>query len=232
MRETSFQIGQIPALLCGDEADKVYLFVHGRHGCKEEGRAFAEAVGPLGWQVLAIDLPEHGERTGETGFDPWHAVPELQAVMAWARERWPRTALRATSLGAWFSMLAFAAEPPEKSLFVSPVLDMERLIWRMMQWAGVTEAELEARREIETSFGETLSWRYYQYAKSRPITFWPSPTAILYADGDTLTERREAESFAARFHCELTVMEGGEHWFHTPEQLEVLRRWTEANAGI
>lgn len=84
MRETSFQIGQIPALLCGDEADKVYLFVHGRHGCKEEGRAFAEAVGPLGWQVLAIDLPEHGERTGETGFDPWHAVPELQAVMAWA----------------------------------------------------------------------------------------------------------------------------------------------------
>lgn len=65
MRETSFQIGQIPALLCGDEADKVYLFVHGRHGCKEEGRAFAEAVGPLGWQVLAIDLPEHGERTGQ-----------------------------------------------------------------------------------------------------------------------------------------------------------------------
>ena len=38
-----------------------------------------------------------------------------------------------------------------------------------------------------------------------------------------------AEAFAARFHAGLTVMEGGEHWFHTPAQMEVLRRWTLTN---
>ena len=27
----------------------------------------------------------------------------------------------------------------------------------------------------------------------------------------------------------LTVMEEGEHWFHTPEQLAVLDRWTAEN---
>lgn len=232
MKEAVFQIGHIPALLLGDAADSVYLFVHGKHGYKEEARDFAEIACPLGWQVLAMDLPEHGERRGGLElFDPWHAVPELQTVMAYAHARWTRTALRATSLGAWFSMLAFAQEPPEKSLFVSPVLDMEGLIQTMMRWAGVTEAELEARQEIGTAFGETLSWRYYQYAKAHPIRVWPSSTAILYAGGDTLTGRREVEAFSDRFRCTLTVMENGEHWFHTPEQLSVLRRWTEANVG-
>lgn len=225
MKEAVFNIGQIPALLCGAEAERAYLFVHGRHGCKEEARDFAEIVCPNGWQVLSIDMPEHGARRGEAGtFDPWHAVPELRAVMAWARRRWRAVSLRATSIGAWFSMLAFAPEPPERSLFVSPVLDMAALIRTMMGWAGVTEAELEDRGEIPTDFGETLSWRYYQYAKAHPIQRWSGPTAILYAGGDTLTSRETVDAFAARFGCGLTVMEDGEHWFHTEEQLAVLRR--------
>ncbi len=33
-------------------------------------------------------------------------------------------------------MQAFAGEPFEKALFVSPVLDMEQLIRNMMLWAG------------------------------------------------------------------------------------------------
>ena len=101
MKETVFQIGQIPAVLYGEEADKVYLFVHGKCGYKEEAEDFAETVCPRGWQVLGIDLPEHGSRKGETdAFDPWHAVPELQTVMVYAREHWSRIALRANSIGA------------------------------------------------------------------------------------------------------------------------------------
>lgn len=227
MKEAVYNIGQIPALLCGSEADRAYLFVHGKHGCKEEAREFAGAVCPKGWQVLSVDMPEHGARKGGAGtFDPWHAVPELQAVMAHARMRWKRVALRATSIGAWFSMLAFGMEPPERSLFVSPVLDMAGLIRTMMGWAGVTEAELEERGEIGTAFGETLSWRYYQYAKAHPVEAWSSPTAILYAGGDGLTSRRTVDAFAARFGCDLTVLENGEHWFHTAEQLAFLRQWT------
>ena len=230
MKETVIQIGQIPAVLYGENADKVYLFVHGKCGYKEEAQDFAEIVCPSGWQVLGIDLPEHGSRKGETGaFDPWHVVPELQTVREYARTHWNRIALRANSIGAWFSMLAFQEEPLEQCLFVSPILDMGQLIGRMMQWAGVTEAELEARETIETSFGETLSWRYYQYAKAHPIESWPWPTAILYAGQDNLTPRQEVDGFVERFSCDLTVMEDGEHWFHTPEQLEVLHRWERTN---
>ena len=197
-------------------------------GNKTEAEPFAALTGA---QVLAIDLPGHGERKDMAGFNPWTAAPELRTVMDYMRTRWRAISLRANSIGAWFSMLAFQSEPLENALFVSPILDMEQLIGRMMQWAGVIEAELEARETIETSFGETLSWRYYQYAKAHPIGSWPWPTAILYAGQDNLTPRQEVDGFVERFSCDLTVMEDGEHWFHTPEQLEVLHRWEQSHTA-
>ena len=230
MQEQNIQIGRIPAVVYGTGSENVWLFIHGKQGCKEEGASFAETACANGWQVISIDLPEHGERRGGAEeLVPWTVVPELRSVMEYIRKRWRRTALRATSIGAWFALLAFGDAPPEQALLVSPVLDMEALIRRMMDWAGVTEAELEARRTIPTAFGETLSWDYWQYVRAHPIQSWDCPTAILYAVGDALTERETLEDFAARFGCALTVYEEGEHWFHTPEQLDVLRRWTLTN---
>lgn len=46
--------------MLGDESDKVYLFIHGQNGSKEEAISFAEIATSKGWQVLGIDLPEHG----------------------------------------------------------------------------------------------------------------------------------------------------------------------------
>ena len=228
MEEVLLKIAHIPAILYGEKKDTIFLFVHGKCGCKEEAKDFARIVCPMGWQVLGIDLPEHGCRKGEVGgFDPWHVVPELQAVLAYAREHWGQIALRANSIGAWFSMLAFQVEPLEQALFVSPILDMEQLIGRMMQWAGVTEEALEDRKIVETSFGETLSWAYYQYTKAHPIASWSVPTAILYGAQDNLTPRQEAEQHAERYNCDLTIADGAEHWFHTTEQLTVLSEWTQ-----
>ena len=115
----------------------------------------------------------------------------------------------------------------EKSLFVSPILDMEKLIRDMMGWAGVTQEQLLEAGEIPTAFGETLSWEYLTYAAENQITKWDSPTAILYAGQDHLTARETVEEFARRFGCSVTVMENGEHWFHTEEQLAVLDTWLQ-----
>ena len=225
MREEFLRFARLPAVLYGGEAPGVWLCLHGKNGCKEESAAFAEVVCPKGWQVLAVDLPEHGARRAESGFDPWHAVPELRALLSAIRRRWDRAALRAVSLGAYFSLLAFRGERLDKALFVSPVVDMEALILEMMGWAGVREEELRRAGELPTDFGETLSWRYLQYARAHPPAGWETPTEILYAGGDHLVRREAVEDFARRFACGLTVMEAGEHWFHTPEQLAVLRAW-------
>lgn len=124
-------------------------------------------------------------------------------------------------------MLSFRDEELERSLFVSPILDMNQLISNMMLRANVSETRLERERIIPTSSGQTLSWEYLLYAQEHPITGWKVPTKILYGEHDDLTERGVVENFVQRFDCNLTVMENGEHWFHTPEQLEVLHGWVK-----
>jgi uncharacterized protein len=226
MKKEYLQIGGVPSILWGDASDRLYLYVHGMGGRKEEAETFAGMAGNQGWQVLSIDLPEHGERQAETGsFDPWHAVPELRRVMTYARSNWSRAALFANSIGAWFSMLSFAGEPLEHCLFVSPILDMHALIQNMMRWSGVTEERLEKEKIIPSGSGQPLSWDYLCYVREHPITVWNPPTKILYAGQDNLTDRQTVDDFVKRFGCSLTVMDEGEHWFHTPEQLEVLNDW-------
>lgn len=233
MREERFTIKNIPAVVYGEASKRAYLFVHGQSGCKEEGAAFADLACPAGYQVLAVDLPGHGERRGETsGFDPWTAAPELRAVFAYMRSRWDKLSLRANSIGAHFAMLALDGERLDRALFVSPIVDMERLILDMMGWAGVTEAQLRERGEIATDFGQTLSWNYLTWERAHPIESWERPTAILYAGRDNMTSRETIERFSSAHAAALTVMESGEHWFHTPEQLDTLRTWERENLGL
>ena len=231
MKTTSLTLPgrEIPLLLYGEPSDRVWLYIHGKLGCKEEAEPFSELACARGAQVLAMDLPRHGVRRNSIqDFVPWDAVPEVAALLAWARDRWPQVSLRAVSLGAWFSLLACGGGTLDQALLVSPVLDMEQLITAMMGWAGVTAAQLEAAGELPTDFGETLSWRYLQYARAHPVTRWEVPTAILYGGRDHLTSRETVTAFARRFGCRLTVLEEGEHWLHTPSELAALRGWEAA----
>lgn len=228
MKEERFTIQNIPSILYGDSSENLFLHIHGKMGCKEEAGRFANIVCPEGYQVLSMDLPGHGERADEMErFVPWEVVPELQAVYGFARQRWEKISLYANSIGAYFSLLAYREAKLEKSLFVSPILDMDKLIRDMMGWAGVTREQLQQTGEIPTAFGETLSWKYLTYAAENRITKWDSPTAILYAGQDHLTARQTVDDFAQQFGCTVTVMENGEHWFHTEEQLSVLDAWLQ-----
>lgn len=226
--EKKFYINNIPAILYGEPSQGVYLYIHGQHSCKEAATSFAEIVNAKGWQVLAIDLPEHGERKGEKNtFYAWNVVPELKELLDYARERWELIALRAHSIGAYFAMMSFQGELFENVQLVSPILDMQKLCEDMMKWASVTSEELEKEKFIQTDFGQVLCWEEYCYAREYPVTSWNPRTAILYGAKDNLTTKDTVEKFVLKFGCELSIMEDGEHWFHTPEQLAVLRDWTE-----
>lgn len=70
---------------------------------------------------------------------------------------------------------------------------------------------------------------YLTWERQHPIQTWSCPTAILYAGQDNMTSRQTVERFVTAYDAALTVMENGEHWFHTPEQLAVLRAWEQEN---
>ena len=54
---------------------------------------------------------------------------------------------------------------------------------------------------------------------------WKIPTRILYGEKDALTSMETIKAFAEKNNAELTVMPGGEHWFHTKEQMQFLDNW-------
>ena len=90
--------------------------------------------------------------------------------------------------------------------------------------------EQKVDQTVEKQDSEALDYRnlsntLLSFDKDWQHTKWDSPTAILYAGKDHLTVWETVDDFAQRFGCTVTVMENGEHWFHTEEQLAVLDAW-------
>jgi len=189
------------------------VYVHGKGGSAGEADHYA----PLfpGCEIVGFD---YRAKT------PWEARDEFPRFFEPLRSTCDSLTLIANSIGAFFSMSALNAKHVDRALFISPVADMEKLILNMMSWANVTENELRARKEIRTDFGETLSWDWLCDVRNHPLQ-WTVPTRILYGDRDNLTSPETMSAFAARINAPLTVMPGGEHWFHTPEQMRFLDKW-------
>ena len=192
---------------------QLIVYVHGRGGNAGE----AEHYRPLfpGCEVVGFDYRAQ---------TPWEAREEFPRFFDPLRTECGSLTLIANSIGAFFSMAALSGKQVDRALFISPVVDMEKLISGMMARAGITEEELRARREIPTGFGETLSWDWLLDVRRHPIR-WTVQTRILYGERDCLTAPETMSAFAARTGAQLTVMPGGEHWFHTPDQMAFLDRW-------
>ena len=231
MDTRSLTIRNIPALVWGAPSERAYLFVHGQCSCKEDAARFAAVAADKGYQTLSFDLPEHGERKTQPRPCTVHnGVEDLLAVIDYARQNWDAHGLFANSLGAYFSLVAWRDVRFENCLLSSPILDMQRLIENMMRWTGVTAEELEARGEIPTDFGETLSWDYYRYVRENPVERWDKPTAILYPELDALTERSVVDDFALRFGAQVEVVEGSQHYLQSEAELSILDTWMRKHA--
>ena len=189
------------------------IYVHGKGGNAEESThyqtLFAES------DVIGFDYKSQ---------NPWEAKEEFSCFYDLHIKGYDSVILIANSIGAFLSMNALPEKRIEKAYFISPIVNMEKLIADMMMWAKVTEDELCSKKEIQTDFGETLSWEYLCYVKEHPIT-WTVPTHILYGENDNLTSYETILEFASQVNATLTVMKNGEHWFHTEEQMKFLDNW-------
>lgn len=222
----------IPAMIWGEKSEKILLAVHGNMSNKEDTviRLLAEAAAQYGYQTISFDLPEHGERIADgPPCKVQYCVQDLRKIMDYARSHWSQVSLFACSMGAYFSLLEYQNEPLNQSLFLSPVVDMQRIISNLMTWFDVSEEQLKSRQEIQTPIGQTLYWDYYCYVREHPIQKWDSKTFILYGENDNLCERETIDSFVHRFGCQLTVVESGEHYFHTQQQLADFSAWVKQN---
>lgn len=193
------------------------LYVHGKGGSAGESQRY---------KSLFPDADVFGlEYRSDT---PWEAGEEIRTAVKDLKKTYETLTLIGNSVGAYFCLCAGIGSHVGKAYFISPVVDMERLIRGMMDLANVTEARLQAEGVVPTPFGEPLSWEYLTYVRAHPVR-WNAPTRILYGENDALISRDAVEAFAKKHGAALTVMPGGEHWFHTDGQLRFLDAWIRRN---
>ena len=196
----------------------VIVYVHGKGGNAEEANYYRKFFND-DFDIIGFDYKSD---------NPWDARSEFSDYFDSIIPEYNKTILIANSIGAYFSLISLADKKIEKAMLISPIVDMERLILDMMTWANVSEEELSIKKEIETPFGETLSWEYLSYVRKNPI-HWNIPTGILYAEKDNMTSISTIIDFFKKINANITVMPGGEHWFHTKEQMDFLDNWVKSN---
>lgn len=192
---------------------RLVIYVHGKGGNAEESThyqpLFAES------DVIGFDYKSQ---------NPWEAKSKFSCFYDLHSKGYDSVILIANSIGAFLSMNALPDKRIKKAYFISPIVNMEKLIADMMMWSNVTEDDLKSKKEIQTDFGETLSWYYLCYVREYPIV-WTVPTHILYGENDNLTSYETISEFSSHVNATLTVMKNGEHWFHTEEQMKFLDNW-------
>jgi hydrolase len=187
---------------------KVIVYVHGKGGSAQEANYYRKFFDD-NFDIIGFDYKS------ET---PWDAKVEFSNYFDLIIPKYNKTLLIANSIGAYFSLISLADKKIEKAMLISPIVDMERLILDMLNRENISEEELRLKKVIHTSFAETLSGEYLSFARSNPI-IWNIPSTILYGKNDNITSFKTIIDFSEKINADLTVMENGEHWFHTEEQM-------------
>ena len=189
------------------------IYIHGKYGTADEAEYYKKFFNKA--DVIGFEY---------TSEYPWDFQEEFSIFIDDIYTKYKKISIIANSIGAYFTMLSLTNKNIEKAFFISPIVDMEKLITDMMFLENITEKELYRKKEIKTSFGETLSWDYLTFVRKNPIE-WNIPTYILYGENDDLTSYETILNFTNKSKANLTIMKGGEHWFHTDEQMEFLNNW-------
>ena len=190
------------------------IYIHGKGGNADEAYYYKKFFSDE-YDVIGFDYKSEL---------PWEAEVEFPKFFDSLVPKYREISLIANSIGVYYSLLSLANKPIKKAMFISPIVDMEKLILNMMAELNISEEQLYKEKIITTSLNESLSWEYFSYARNHPIT-WNIPSHILYAGNDNITSLETMRNFANHIGASMTVMHNGEHWFHTEEQLAFLDNW-------
>lgn len=200
---------------------RLVIYIHGKGGNAKEAEHY-KSLFPEN-DVIGFDYQSQS---------PWEAKGEFSDFYDKVTKEYDSVIVIANSIGAFFAIVSLADKKIERAFFISPIVNMKKLIQNMMQWAGVTIEELQKKGEIPMDFGETLSWKYYSYVCTHDDIRWEIPTYILYGEKDNMTSRETITAFAKEMGASLTIMPDGEHWFHTEKQMGFLDKWiTDCDSG-
>lgn len=135
------------------------IYIHGKGGNSVEAEHYKKFFNDK-YKIIGFDYKSEF---------PWDAKIEFSNFFDTITRNCDDIYLIANSLGAYFSMLSLYDKKIKKAMFISPIVDMEKVILNMMSFLNISEEKLYREKEISTTSGETLSWEYLTYVRNNPI---------------------------------------------------------------
>ena len=102
---------------------RLVIYIHGKGGNEEEANHYPPLF--TGSDVIGFDY---------TSQNPWDAKNEFPGLFDSCSKAYDEVILIANSIGAFFAMSTLAEKNISKALFISPIVNMEKLIADMMQF--------------------------------------------------------------------------------------------------
>ena len=96
---------------------KAMLYIHGKGGSYLEAEAYKKNC--VGFDIIGVDNKD---------YFPWSVEKQIKTAYDKLHKKYKYIYLLANSIGAYFDMYALQNCQLAKALFISPILDTERLI--------------------------------------------------------------------------------------------------------
>ena len=107
---------------------KAIIYIHGKGGNHREAEQYRQNCPEC--NIYGVDYQDDF---------PWVVQEKILDVYNRLNKKYDCIYVLANSIGAYFSMHTLQKADIKKAFFISPILDMERLILDMMRWAEVSE---------------------------------------------------------------------------------------------
>ena len=195
--------------------DKVVIYIHGLHGSFKEAEDYHYLKD---FDVVGLDYKDG---------NAWEVGPIVKEEFKRLIEPYQEVVVIANSIGAFYAYEYLSEFKIKQAFFVSPIASMSQIIANYYLSGQISKEELKEKGFVIAKDGTTFSYDFCElYSNSDYHANWDIHTDILYGEHDELVYIENIADFlAAHPKSKLTIKRGAEHYFHTKEEKNFIKKW-------
>ena len=198
--------------------NKAIVYIHGLYGSHQEVEEYTFLNKE--YDLIGLEYQDG---------NPWEVGEIIKKRFKEATSPYEEVIVIAYSIGAFYTYEFLSDFNIKQAFFISPVASMPEIIKGIMFLNHIGEKELKEKKLVQRPDGMSLSYDYNQYLINRQDC-WNVPTEILYGTNDKLISFKSVQAFLnAHPNTKLTIKQGSEHYFHTPEEKDFIKNWISQN---
>jgi len=193
---------------------KVAVYIHGLYGSHEEADDYSYLKNE--YDVVGLDYQDS---------NPWEVSDTIRNEFDKITKGYKEVIIIANSIGAFYAYEYLSDYDIKHAFFISPVTNMHQLILNIMSSNNISLERLKEEKIVKIDDKTTVSYEYLKYLEKHKDN-WETPTDILYGEKDNIVSINDISSFlASHGNARLTVKQGAEHYFHTNEEKQFIKKW-------